>query len=182
VESLPQVVSSRVVYTGNVVSMRVDEITLPGGGTAQREVVQHPGAVVVAAVDDDGMTYLVRQYRHPVGAYLTEFPAGCMEAGEDPLEAAKRELREEVGLEAEDWISLGSFYSSPGFVNERLHAFVARRLQRVESDPDDDEDITVIRYPVKDLFELPGYAPDAKTLAVLSLLFAESPERSEAST
>lgn len=169
-EVIPRVVSSRQVYTGRIVDLRVDEIALPHGGTALREVVRHPGAIVVAALDAEEQVYLVRQYRHAVGTYLLEFPAGGLEPDEDPLAAAQRELREEVGLEADEWVYLGSFYSTPGFVNERLHAFLARRLREVPRHLDDDEDIAVIRYPLKRLLEHPEEVPDAKTLATLLYL------------
>ncbi len=167
---LPSVVDSRMVYSGKVVSLRVDEVTLPGGGTAIREVVEHPGAVVVVALDADDQVYLVRQYRHPIGGYLLELPAGGLEPAEDPLKAAQRELREEVGLEAAEWTPLGSFFSSPGFVNERLHAFLARGLVSVRTDPDDDEDISVVRYPLTELLQHLEETPDAKTIAALGLL------------
>ncbi len=153
-----------------MVSLRVDEIELPTGERATREVVRHPGAVVVIALDSDDEVYLVRQYRHPIGRYLLELPAGGLEPGEEPLAAAKRELREEVGLEALEWTSLGSFFSSPGFVNEHLHAFLAEKLTRVPTDPDDDEDISVVRYPLAGLLEHLEDTPDAKTLATLCLL------------
>lgn len=169
-DELPKVISSRPLYQGKVVSLRVDEITLPDGGVAVREVVDHPGAVVIVALDDEDAVFLVRQYRHPIAQYLLELPAGGLEPGEDPLSAAKRELREEVGLEAQEWRLLGSFFSSPGFVNERLHAFLARGLYSVPGDPDDDEDIRVVRYPLRQLLEHLGDTPDAKTLATLCLL------------
>lgn len=166
---LPQVVDSRPVYAGKVVSLRVDEITLPGGGTALREVVDHPGAVVVVAVDAESQVYLVRQYRHPIREYLLELPAGALEPDEEPLAAAIRELREEVGLVARVWIPLGSFFSSPGFANERLHAFLARGLAPVPAEPDDDEDICVVRYPLTQLLDNLEETPDAKTMATLLL-------------
>jgi ADP-ribose pyrophosphatase len=159
-----------MVYRGKVVSMRVDEITLPQGEVVLREVVDHPGAVVIVALDADGYAFLVEQYRHPIGRYLLELPAGGIEAGEEPLAAAKRELHEEVGLEAREWVSLGSFFSSPGFANERLHAFLARELVPVDSRPDDDEYISVVRYPLADLLVNLEKVPDAKTLATLCLL------------
>lgn len=167
---LPEVISSRLVYQGKVVSLRVDEIGLLQGGVAVREVVEHPGAVVIVALDDEDAVLLVRQYRHPIGRYLLELPAGGLEDGEDPLSAAKRELREEVGMEAREWRPLGSFFSSPGFVNERLHAFLARGLYSVPGDPDDDEDISVVRYPLRELLQHLAETPDAKTLATLCLL------------
>ena len=100
---LPRVVDSRAVYSGRMISLRVDEVTLPGGGTALREVVEHPGAVVVVAVDREARVYLVAQYRHAIARELLELPAGAVERGEEPLNAARRELREEVGLEARSW-------------------------------------------------------------------------------
>jgi ADP-ribose pyrophosphatase len=164
------VVSSRTVFSGKIIDVRVDEITIPGGGTASREVVEHPGAVVVAALDGEGRLFLVRQYRHPIRRELLELPAGTLEPGEEPLEAAKRELREEAGLEARLWISLSSFFSSPGFANERLHPFLAQDLKEVPPDPDDDEVIAVVRYPLVGLLQRLDEIADAKTLATLLLL------------
>ncbi len=168
----PQVVASRAVYAGKVVGMRVDEITLPRGGTAIREVVDHPGAVVIAALDEDDRLYLVTQYRHAIGRCLLELPAGGLEPDEEPLAAAKRELREEVGLEAAEWVHLGSFYSSPGFANELLHAFLARRLAQAEANPDEDEELAVVSRPLAETLEHLGDIRDGKTLATLCLLAA----------
>ena len=167
---LPSVVDSRTVYEGKVVSLRVDRISLPDGRTATREVVEHPGAVVVAAVDAGGNIVLVSQYRHPLRDYLLELPAGGLEPEEDPAHAAKRELREEVGLEAKTWVHLGHFYSSPGFANERLEAFLATDLTEVGDDPDDDEDLEVVGLPLADLLHHPERIFDAKTLATLLLV------------
>jgi ADP-ribose pyrophosphatase len=165
----PAVISSRSVYEGKVVNLRVDEIALPQGGTAIREVVEHPGAVVVAAVNEAGEVYLVRQYRHAVRRDLLELPAGALEKGEEPLFAAQRELGEEAGLAASEWTALGCFYS-PGFANERLHAFLACGLTSVESDPDFDEDLTVVTFPLEDLLHHLAEITDAKTLATLLLV------------
>lgn len=167
---IPPVLSSRLIHRGRIVSLRVDEYALEKGGVAVREVLDHPGAVVIAALDADNRVYLVEQYRHAIAQYLLELPAGCLEPGEDPLETAQRELREEVGLEAGDWTYLGLFYSSPGFANERLHAFLARELTPAQGEPDDDEDISVVRYPLKALLGELDRIEDAKTLAALLLL------------
>lgn len=168
--SVPRVISSRELYQGKILSLRVDEIELSEGRTAVREVVEHPGAVVIAAVDEHRQVYLVRQYRHPIGRDLLELPAGMLEVGEEPLTAAVRELREEVGLLAESWTALGSFYSSPGFANERLHAFLARDLTHVDTDPDDDEDLAIVRKPLRHIYGSLDELTDAKTLAALLLL------------
>lgn len=164
------VVASETIYEGRVVQLRVDTIDLPERGRVTREVVEHPGAVVVAALDDEDCVYLVRQYRHPVRRRLLELPAGCLEPGEEPLEAAKRELREEVGVVGRRWTPLGEFFSTPGFVNERMFAFLAEELETGERDLDDDEDISVVRYPLEDLLAHAEWTPDAKTLATLLLV------------
>ena len=167
---MPDVLSSRVIHQGRIVSLRVDEIRLDKGGVVTREVVDHPGAVVIAAIDGEDRVYLVDQYRHPIRSYLLELPAGSLESGEDPLDCAKRELREEVGIEAGDWKYLGVFYSSPGFADEALHAFLARELTFVDDAPDDDEDLGVVRYPLRSLLDELDRVKDAKTLATLLLV------------
>jgi ADP-ribose pyrophosphatase len=169
-ESLPDVLSSREVYQGKIVSLRVDEIALSEGRSATREVVEHPGAVVIIALDGEGEVALVRQYRHAIKRYLLELPAGGLEPGEEPLATAQRELREEVGLDAAIWTSLGYFFSSPGFANEILHVFLAEDLRPGHADPDEDEDLVVVRCKVGDLLEHPEQIQDAKSLAALLLL------------
>jgi ADP-ribose diphosphatase len=166
----PEVFESRVVYEGKIVSLRVDQIALSDGRTATREVVEHPGAVVIIALDQDSQVTLVRQYRHAVRRYLLELPAGGLEPGEEPLFTAQRELREEVGLDAAEWTSLGRFFSSPGFANELLHVFLARDLRPAHAEPDDDEDITVVKLGLEELYEHPELIEDAKSLAALLLL------------
>jgi len=168
------VLSSKSIYQGKVINLRVDTILLPAGRTTVREVVEHSGAVVIAALDRDDHLYFVRQYRHPVGKVLLELPAGGLEPGEDPLSTAKRELKEEVGLRAERWVHLGSFYSSPGFTTEILHAFLAQSLESVPVNPDEDEDIDIVRYPLSEALRSSLAFEDAKTLATLFLL-AQSP-------
>ncbi len=149
--------------------MRVDRLGLAGGAEVVREVVDHPGAVVVVALDGQDRIVLAHQYRHALGKELLELPAGLLEAGEDPLEAAQRELREEAGLEAGRWDRLGAFYSSPGFVHELLHAFLARDLVEVDRDLDDDEDIELEWVPRTALVRMPTMVEDGKTLAAVTL-------------
>jgi ADP-ribose pyrophosphatase len=166
----PEVTGSTEVFQGKVISLRVVDIELSGGRKATREVVEYPGAIVVIALDADGTVTMVRQYRHAIKQYLLEFPAGGLEPGEEPLLCARRELREETGLEAERWTSLGHFYSSPGFANEILHVFLAEDLRTVDADPDEDEDLQVIRYELSGLYAHPEQLVDAKSLAALVLL------------
>jgi ADP-ribose pyrophosphatase len=123
-------------YTGPIFSVLTDVVTMPGGGTASRDLVRHVGAVAVAALDPHGRVVLVRQYRHPIGRRLWELPAGLMDvSGEDPAEAARRELAEEADLVAGRWDLLLDVHTSPGFTNELVRVFLARELSPVP-DPD----------------------------------------------
>ena len=166
----PQVVDSTEVFDGKVINVRVDTIEVEDGRRITRETVEYPGAVVVIALDGGGEVTMVRQYRHSIGHYLLELPAGGLEPGEEPLLSAQRELREEAGLEAGRWTALGSFYSSPGFANEILHVFLAEDLRPGYADTDEDEDLQVIRYRLSDLYAHPEQLQDAKSLAALMLL------------
>jgi 8-oxo-dGDP phosphatase len=131
---------SELIYEGRIFSLRKDTVAMPGGESGVREVVRHPGAVAIVAVDDDDRVLLLRQYRHPFGEYLWELPAGLRDAdGEPPLETAKRELAEEAQLAAERWSLLVSHYSTPGFCDEKVLIYLAEGL----SDADRPEGFTV---------------------------------------
>jgi 8-oxo-dGDP phosphatase len=139
------VVSSTELLRGRLVTVRADKVRMPGSNVAEREVVLHPGAVAVLALDEDGRVLMIRQYRHPVGRLLWEIPAGLRDvAGEPLLATAQRELLEEASYRARDWRVLADYYSSPGFTTERLRIFLARDLELVpaaERDfvPEDEE-------------------------------------------
>jgi 8-oxo-dGDP phosphatase len=123
------VAESVVLSRGRIVTLRRDTVQMPDGAQADREVVQHPGAVAVVAIDDDSQVLLIRQYRHPAGALLWEIPAGLRDvAGEPLVETARRELLEEAGCRASDWRVLVDYLSSPGISTERLRVFLARDL------------------------------------------------------
>jgi 8-oxo-dGDP phosphatase len=131
------VTATRHLYRADwVMALREDEITAPGSPERfSRWVLEHPGAVIVLAVDDDGRAFCLRQYRHPARRRFVELPAGLLDQeGEPPLEAARRELREEARLEAKDWTLLGSTWSSPGISSEVMHLFLARGLRDVQDD------------------------------------------------
>ena len=165
-------VSGEVVFEGRVVGVRVDTASLPDGRTARREVVEHQPSVVVVPIDSNGDMVMVRQFRYPVGETLLEAPAGNMEDGELPEECAQRELQEEIGYRAESLERLGSFWMSPGYCTELMHAFVARGLSPSTLDPDDDESIEVVRRPLSEARALidRGEVRDAKTIAALSMM------------
>jgi ADP-ribose pyrophosphatase len=149
-----RVVASETVYEGRVISLRRDTVAMPGGGVSVREVVHHPGAAAVVALDDRDRVVLVRQYRHPVGGYLWELPAGLRDAdGEPPLETAKRELAEEALLAAGRWSLLTTIYSSPGFCDEHVLIYLAEDLSAVERPAGftvehEELDMTVARVPL----------------------------------
>jgi len=132
------VVSSAELVRGRLVTVRTDKVRMPDGELAERDVVIHPGAVAVLALDDAQQVLLIRQYRHPVGRLLWEVPAGLRDvSGEPPWATARRELLEEAGYRAQDWRVLADYYTSPGFSTERLRVFLARDLEFVpESERD----------------------------------------------
>lgn len=137
---------SKVLLDAPILAVRRDEVVMPGGHTADREVVEHFGAVAIAAVDDRGRIGLIRQYRHCVRQRLLELPAGLLDIdGEDELEAARRELAEEAGLAAENWSVLADLVTSPGFCEEACRVYLATGLSEVtgvDSDGDEEADLT----------------------------------------
>ncbi|GHF89466.1 ADP-ribose pyrophosphatase [Amycolatopsis bartoniae] len=148
-----EVVSSQDVHIGHVVALRVDDVRMPGGSLAKREVVEHLGAVAICALDDDGAVTLIHQYRHPLGRRIWELPAGLLdEDGEAPVDAARRELVEEAGIEARRWETLVDVAASPGFTDEVVRVFLARdvsEVDRAELGHDDEEaDLVVHKVPL----------------------------------
>lgn len=146
-------VSSETLYVGKILALRADEVRMPGGGSARREVVEHFGAVAVVALDDDGRIVLIHQYRHPYGRRLWELPAGLLDAGgEAPHVSAARELTEEVGLAAQTWRTLVDLDSAPGFCDESVRVFLATGLSDVgRPDAHDEEaDLEVRRFRLED--------------------------------
>jgi 8-oxo-dGTP pyrophosphatase MutT (NUDIX family) len=173
-----QVLASEEIYSGRVISLRRDTVAMPGGGDSVREVVHHPGAVGVVALDDEGRVVLLRQYRHPIGEHLWELPAGLRDVdGEPPLESARRELAEEVQLAAERWSLLTTVYSTPGFCDEMVLVYLAEGLTEAAL-PDgftvehEELDMTVERVPLADAVQQVFDGTIRNALAVIGILAA----------
>jgi ADP-ribose pyrophosphatase len=156
--------SSRTVYDGKLI-----DLTLERWGEHEREIVEHPGAVAIVAVDRARMVTLVQQRREAVRKELVELPAGTLEESESPLASARRELEEETGLVGGSWREAAVFYTTPGFCRERMHLFIAEDLERGESRPADDEELELVRWPIAEIESHLPELEDAKTLVGLLL-------------
>ena len=166
-----ETLSSRRLYEGAVVRLRVDRVRLPSGHEAVREVVEHSGAVTIIAVNGEGQVLLVRQYRHPTGRSLLELPAGTLEKDEKPEACAARELEEETGFRAGRVQRLGGFFLAPGYSTEYIQAYLATDLEPGSAGGDEDEDIQVLSLPLAEILRMveTGELEDAKSLAALLL-------------
>ncbi len=158
------------IYNGKILHVFYDDVELPNGRPAIREYIRHIGAACVVPVTDDGRVYMVRQFRYPFGKVLLEVPAGKLDSREeDPLEAAKRELREETGATAAEWVDLGAFYPTCAYSDEVIHVYLADGLSFGEMDPDEDEFIAPEAIPLERLVEMimAGEICDGKTQTAL---------------
>lgn len=164
---------SAELYSGRVMALRSDQVVMPGGRVATREIVEHPGAVAVAALDADDRLMMIHQYRHAVRRRLWELPAGLLDvAGEDPVEAARRELAEEAGIEAAEWSVLLDIVPSPGFSDESIRVYLARGLTEVgrpEGGDDEEADLVTrwVSMPVAVRMALAGTIVNATTVAAV---------------
>jgi ADP-ribose pyrophosphatase len=157
------------IFKGRVIEVFDDEVALPNGKTAGREYINHNGGVSVVAVNENNEVYLVRQFRYPYREEVVEIPAGKLEKGEDPLEAAVRELSEETGLKSGKIESLGVFYPSPGYTNEKIYMYLATELETGKQNLDEDEFLTAEKMPMSELCGLimSGEIKDGKTIAAV---------------
>lgn len=171
-KSAARVISSKSVFKGPVFSVVSQQVEEPDGVRVRRDIVEHPGSIVILALDDSGKSprvLLERQYRHAAGARLWELPAGSLDPGEKPLPAARRELLEETGYTASKWEKALYFYVSPGFLSESMHVYLARGLKKGKAQPEDDERIAIRFFPLHQAVKmaLTGKIIDAKTIAPL---------------
>ena len=165
--------SREEIYNGKVIHVVRDKVTLPDGNTAYREVCLHIGAVCVLPLLPSGEVIMVKQFRYPHGRVVLEVPAGKLDSrDEDPLDAAKRELREETGAVAKSYTDLGYLLPSPAVLSERIRMYLAEDMSFTDCDPDDDEFLNVVKIPLDELYGMVmrGEIEDAKTqIAVLKV-------------
>ncbi|MEA1960225.1 MAG: NUDIX hydrolase [Bacillota bacterium] len=159
-------IETKSIFQGRIIQVRVDQVRLPDGRVSTREVVEHAPAVAIVAVNDQDQIVLIRQYRKPVEQQMLEIPAGIMETGELPLEAAKRELAEETGWWGGVWKEVGSFYTAPGFTDEKIYLFMVTDMVQGERNLDEDEFIELENVSLKTAQEYiqSGQIIDAKTI------------------
>jgi len=162
--------SARRVYDGSLLGLTVER-----WGDNEREIVEHPGAVAIVAVDRDECVTLVRQLREPARKRLLELPAGTAEPDEKPLQTARRELQEECGLTGGEWRELAAFWTTPGFCRERMYVFAAEDVEQGEASPAADEELELVRWPLAEIGDRLHEIEDAKTLAGLLLYLKEAP-------
>jgi ADP-ribose pyrophosphatase len=161
-----EILHSEYLYRGKIINLRVNEVRLPNKNIAIREIVEHRGAAVIVALDEQQRVLMVRQYRSAAGKELLEVPAGTLNSGEDPALCATRELKEETGYQAAQWEPIGYFYSSPGFSTEKMYLYLAQQLTQSEASPEEDEEIAVELVPLPQALNMieRGEIVDAKTI------------------
>lgn len=158
--------ASEEIYKGKLLHVMKDQVRLPNGNPAVRELIRLVGAVAVVPVTDDGKVIIERQYRYPLDQVITEIPAGKLDSKEeDRLEAAKRELREETGITADEWISMGEYHPSPAYTDEMITLYLARKLRFGDQELDEDEFLNIEAVPMDELVKdvMDGKITDGKT-------------------
>jgi ADP-ribose pyrophosphatase len=171
---MEKALTSKLLHKGRHFSFRIDEIQLPSGKTTTRDIVDHPGAVAIVPILDDGRILLVKQYRYTAGKELLEIPAGTLEEDEAPDTCARRELKEETGYTAGSMKKVLAMYMAPGYSNEVIHLYFATALKAGESHAEDDENISLEIYGPDDLLEKieKNTIEDAKTIAGILIYLA----------
>jgi len=166
---LEQRISSKNVYNGRILNLRVDEVKIDNGKLASREVVEHRGAAAIVAILPGGNVILVRQYRYAISAELLEIPAGTLEPGEDPKACAERELEEETGYTCRTMVKVLECFVAPGYSSEKIHIYLAKGLTKTQTRMEEDENLTVESFPFQTALDKihTGEIRDAKTIAGL---------------
>ena len=163
------------IFKGRIVDLNLETVTLPNGATVELEVIHHPGAAAAVPMKDDRTVILIRQYRHAVGGYIYEIPAGKLHPGEDPRECANRELEEEIGWKAGVLEHVTSAYTTPGFTDEVIHIYKATQLQKGKQDLGHDEVLEIAEFPLERTIAMirEGVIQDAKTIVGLQSVYLQ---------
>jgi ADP-ribose pyrophosphatase len=166
---------TKTIYKGRIVNLNLETVTLPNGATVELEIIHHPGAAAVVPMKDDRTVVLIRQYRHAVGGYIYEIPAGKLHLGEDPRECAQRELEEEIGYKAGVLDHITSAYTTPGFTDEVIHIYKATQLQRGTQNLGHDEVLEIAEFPLEKTITMirDGVIQDAKTIVGLQCVYLQ---------
>ena len=167
-----QIHKTSELYKGRVFSFVTEDVTLPNDSRTEMAFVRHPGSTAVVPLLDDDTVIMEIQYRHPVRDYLYEIPAGTMDPGESPLACARRELEEETGYVADEFIALGKLYILPAYSDEEIHLYLARGLIPSTQNLDQDEIIKVVEYPLEETFPMIAAGRISDALTILSLMRA----------
>ena len=161
--------STTQIYNGRIFDFVTENLKLPNGRDTEIAFIRHPGSIAVVPLLDDNTVVMEKQYRHPVGEYLLEIPAGTLEPNESPLDCAKRELMEETGFRAQELTELGKIHMIPAYSDEEIHVFIARGLTPAEQDLDPDEIIEVVTYPLEKAVQMIDAGKITDALTILSI-------------
>lgn len=164
---------TRNIFTGKVITLNIDTVTLPNGVTVELEMVRHPGAAAVVPLKNSDTVVLIRQFRHAAGGFIYEIPAGKLHPGEDPKHCAARELEEEIGYRAGKLDLLSSIFTAPGFTDEVIHIYKATGLSKGRQQLDRDEVLEIVEVSLQESIEMirAGSIRDAKTMVGLQMVF-----------
>jgi len=165
--------NTRNIYSGKIITLNIDTVTLPNGVTIDLEMVRHPGAAAVVPLKDNGTVVLIKQFRHAAGGFIYEIPAGKLHPGEDPRDCAARELEEEIGYQPGKLELLSSIFTAPGFTDEVIHIYKATSMTKGRQHLDRDEVLEVVEVSLQEAIEMihAGTIRDAKTMVGLQSVF-----------
>ena len=168
--------TTKNIYSGKVLTLNIEKITLPNGVTTDLEIIRHPGASAIVPMKEDGTVMLIRQFRHAAGGFIYEIPAGKLHPGEDPLDCARRELEEEIGYKAKDLEFITSIFTAPGFTDEVIHIYKGTGFTVGQQQLDQDEILEIVEWPLeKAIAEIQyGTIRDAKSIIGLQSVFLAS--------
>lgn len=168
-----KLINSKIEYSGETLSLRSDLIELNSGIQIKRNIVEHPGSVVIIPQTNKGNILMVSQWRHAIQDHLIELPAGHIDSGETPEDAAYRELQEEIGFKPGELISLSKIWVAPGWCNEKIHSYIALDLIVSKLKPDNDENITVLEFEASKIYQMikDGEIVDSKTIATFMMFY-----------